>query len=83
MANSSIRYGATLRKRQREVKAEKQALYTCDVCGRTAVRRIGTGIWQCRHCSTIYAGGAYTMKTAAGEAAKKLIESIHEAHSVQ
>ncbi|MGC8651727.1 MAG: 50S ribosomal protein L37ae [Candidatus Micrarchaeia archaeon] len=76
MANASIRYGATLRERQKEVKAEKQARYKCDVCGRMAVKRIGTGIWQCRHCKTLYAGGAYTMKTAAGEAAKKLIESM-------
>ncbi|MCL4373492.1 MAG: 50S ribosomal protein L37ae [Candidatus Marsarchaeota archaeon] len=76
MANASIRYGATLRKRQREVKEEKRASYMCDICGKVAVRRIGTGIWKCRHCNTVYAGGAYTMKTAAGEAAKKLIEGI-------
>jgi large subunit ribosomal protein L37Ae len=79
MANSSIRYGATLRKRARTIKVEKQALYMCDVCGRIEVERIGTGIWRCRHCKTVYAGGAYTMKTAAGEAARVLIENMQNA----
>ncbi|MGC8586073.1 MAG: 50S ribosomal protein L37ae [Candidatus Micrarchaeia archaeon] len=76
MANASIRYGATLRKRYNAVKEEKTALYKCDVCGKIAVKRIGTGIWKCMHCNTVYAGGAYTMKTTAGEAAKRIIESL-------
>ncbi len=82
MANSSIRYGATLRKRYREVKEEKQALYKCDECGKVAVKRISTGIWRCKHCGATFAGGAYTMKTAAGESAKKLIESLKASSKV-
>jgi large subunit ribosomal protein L37Ae len=73
MANSSIRYGASLRKRTREIRGEKSALYKCEACGRMAVRRISTSIWRCRHCKTTYAGGAYTMSTPAGETARRLI----------
>lgn len=73
MANSSIRYGASIRKRYNKIKQEKRTLYLCDVCGKVGVRRISTSIWRCKHCSTMYAGGAYSMKTAAGSVANRLI----------
>lgn len=76
MANPSIRYGSSLRKRYNEIKKEKRMLYRCEICGRDAVKRINTSIWRCKHCNTTYAGGAYAMRTPAGEAAKKLIEDM-------
>jgi large subunit ribosomal protein L37Ae len=76
MANSSIRYGASIRKRNAAVKREKQALYKCEVCGKISVKRISTSIWKCKHCGTTYAGGAYTMTTTAGETAKALVEDM-------
>ncbi|MDE1871562.1 MAG: 50S ribosomal protein L37ae [Candidatus Micrarchaeota archaeon] len=76
MANSSIRYGASIRKRYNKIKHEKTARYVCDMCGKTSVKRIGTGIWRCRHCGTTYAGGAYTMTTPAGQGAKRFIEEM-------
>ena len=33
-------------------------------------------ILQCKHCGKTYAGGAYTMTTPAGEAAKRLIAEM-------
>lgn len=75
MANASIRYGARIRKRYRKVRQEKAARYTCEMCGKEAVKRTGTGIWRCRHCNTTYAGGAYSMTTPAGTNARRLIES--------
>lgn len=76
MANASIRYGASIRKRSREIQREKKSLYKCDLCGKTAVKRVNTSIWRCKHCGTTYAGGAYSMKTQAGEVAKRLIEEL-------
>ena len=76
MANSSIRYGASLRKRNDEIKREKQGHYKCEACGRMTVKRIGTSIWKCKHCNTTYAGGAYSMTTPAGETAKRLIKEM-------
>ncbi|MGC8586686.1 MAG: 50S ribosomal protein L37ae [Candidatus Micrarchaeia archaeon] len=73
MANSSIRYGASLRKRYFAVQSQKRAKYMCDVCGKVAVRRISTGIWKCNHCGATFAGGAYTPKTSAGETVNKLL----------
>ncbi|MDE1810695.1 MAG: 50S ribosomal protein L37ae [Candidatus Micrarchaeota archaeon] len=76
MANASIRYGARIRKRYKEVMKDKKRLYKCELCGKEAVKRINTSIWRCKHCSATYAGGAYTMTTSAGEVAKRLIKDI-------
>ncbi len=70
MASPKIRYGVSLRKRYEDVQRNKRTRYECEVCGKDAVRRISTGIWKCKHCGATYAGGAYTLKTEAGEAAR-------------
>jgi len=74
VANFSVRYGASIRKRYWAVRADKSAHYKCEMCGRNSVKRTGTSVWRCRHCGTIYAGGAYTMTTAAGVVARRLIQ---------
>jgi large subunit ribosomal protein L37Ae len=76
MANFSIRYGASIRKRARGIKEKKQSKYRCDACGKLTVKRVGTSIWKCRHCGATYAGGAYTMTTPEGEVARRLIQDI-------
>ncbi len=75
MANSTIRYGASLRKRWAEVQKEKHSRYVCDVCGKSSVKRLGTGIWKCRHCGATYAGGAYSLKTSAGQTIQRMLAS--------
>jgi large subunit ribosomal protein L37Ae len=76
MANPSIRYGVSLRKRFAAIQKDKKARYKCDVCGKVAVKRVGTGIWECRYCDAVFAGGAYTLKTAAGEAASMILARL-------
>lgn len=78
MANYSIRYGASIRKRARGVKQKKQGKYRCEACGRMSVKRIGTSIWRCAHCNATYAGGAYTMTTPEGEVARRLIDDVRK-----
>jgi len=78
VANASIRYGASIRKRADKIKHEKIARYACEMCGKMSVKRIGTGIWRCRHCNTTYAGGAYSMTTAAGTTAKRLLDNLQK-----
>jgi large subunit ribosomal protein L37Ae len=75
MAQASIRYGASIRKRYAKIKKEKSSSYKCEMCGKTGVKRLGTGIWQCKHCHTTYAGGAYSMTTPAGVNARRQIEN--------
>ncbi|MEM3791424.1 MAG: hypothetical protein QXL16_01710 [Candidatus Micrarchaeaceae archaeon] len=76
MANASIRYGASLRKRQRDIREQKRSRYICDMCGKKSVRRIGTGMWKCMSCGATYAGGAYSFKTEAGEILRRALSSI-------
>lgn len=53
------RYGMRLRKRWLEVDKKRRALYECPTCKRLSVKRLSTGIWLCRKCSTKFTGGAY------------------------
>jgi large subunit ribosomal protein L37Ae len=76
MANWSIRYGVNLRKRSLAIAKEKKALYECDVCGRSAVKRISTGIWRCKHCGAMFAGGAYSLKTETGRTVERILSQI-------
>ncbi len=76
MSNASIRYGVGLRKRYASVMREKKSRYRCDVCGKVAVKRQGTGIWTCRYCNATFAGGAYNLKTAAGETVSMLLNRL-------
>lgn len=39
MANASIRYGASIRKRYRKIKKEKTSRYTCEMCGKNSVKK--------------------------------------------
>ncbi|MDE1768518.1 MAG: 50S ribosomal protein L37ae, partial [Candidatus Micrarchaeota archaeon] len=72
-SNFGIRYGVSLRKRYLAVKADKQRRYKCDLCGKEAVKREGNAIWRCRHCNATFAGGAYTLKTSAGETVSRIL----------
>ncbi len=73
MSNFSVRYGVSLRKRYMAVKADKQRRYKCDLCGKTAVKRVSNAVWKCRHCNATFAGGAYTLKTSPGETVMRLL----------
>ena len=73
MANFSVRYGVSIRKRYMSVQADKRKRYLCGLCGKVAVKRKMNGIWHCRHCNATFAGGAYTFKTTAGETVSRLL----------
>ena len=79
LVNWSVRYGANLRKRYLAVAKDKKALYRCDVCGKDSVRRVSTGIWKCKRCGAVFAGGAYTLKTEAGKVAERIIGQSQKA----
>lgn len=39
----------------------QHAKYQCTFCGKTTVKRHSTGIWNCKACKKVVAGGAYTV----------------------
>lgn len=53
------RYGVRVRKRSQEIEEGLRQRYDCPNCHAVAVRRQSTGVWACRHCGAVFAGGAY------------------------
>lgn len=45
----------------KKIETTQHAKYTCSFCGRDAVRRTAVGIWECRGCKKVVAGGAWTL----------------------
>ncbi len=78
MANWNVKYGASLRKRYLAVVAQKKDVYVCSICGKRAVRRISTGIWQCKSCGATFAGGAFTPSTEEGKNLERVIMQMKE-----
>jgi len=72
------RYGVSLRKRIKVVETAQHSKYTCEFCGKTAVKREAAGIWKCRACLKIMAGGAYVPATVAGISAKSQIQRLKD-----
>lgn len=57
------RYGVKIRNLITDIKRQKIAVYNCPTCNYTSMKRVSTGIWECRHCGVKIAGGAYTPTT--------------------
>ena len=58
------RYGSTLRKLVRKIEISQHSTYRCVFCGKDSVKRTCVGIWECKSCRKVVAGGAYTLSTA-------------------
>jgi len=54
------RYGVSVRKRVKEVLEKRYSKHQCPFCGSVGtVYRISVGLWGCRKCGAVWAGGAY------------------------
>jgi large subunit ribosomal protein L37Ae len=42
-----------------EIEEGLKVRHECPRCAAVAVRRQSTGVWECRHCGYVFAGGAY------------------------
>ena len=66
------RYGLRIRRTLVKIEDQQRRKYTCKQCGKKAVKRVGTGIWECKSCGYKFAGGTYIPVTSAS----KLMEAI-------
>ncbi|MEM3781421.1 MAG: hypothetical protein QXT43_00460 [Candidatus Micrarchaeaceae archaeon] len=73
MAKWNIRHGASLRKRYIAVASQKKGTYLCGICGKKAVKRLGSNIWRCKSCGATFAGGAFVPVTEAGRNAQRVL----------
>mmetsp|Transcript_7634 Transcript_7634/g.20687 ORF Transcript_7634/g.20687 Transcript_7634/m.20687 type:complete len:95 (+) Transcript_7634:177-461(+) len=67
------RYGSTLRKLVRKIEVSQHSTYRCVFCGKNTVKRESAGIWKCRSCKKVVAGGAYTLSTASAVTVRSTI----------
>ncbi|MDD5317257.1 MAG: 50S ribosomal protein L37ae [Candidatus ainarchaeum sp.] len=82
MVKLGVRSGAELRKRSAAARKQKQSRYECPKCGKAAVKRAGNSRWECRSCGGKFAGGAYSLTTPVGQAARRVMENIRKGGSV-
>mmetsp|Transcript_4073 Transcript_4073/g.6682 ORF Transcript_4073/g.6682 Transcript_4073/m.6682 type:complete len:93 (+) Transcript_4073:139-417(+) len=72
------RYGASLRKIIKKMEVSQHAKFACQFCSKFAVRRQAVGIWGCKACGKVVAGGAYVMNTAASLTVRSTIRRLRE-----
>ncbi|KAF9512674.1 hypothetical protein BS47DRAFT_1318116 [Hydnum rufescens UP504] len=72
------RYGASLRKQVKKMEITQHARYTCTFCGKDSVKRTNVGIWECRACQKVIAGGAWTLSTTAAATVRSTIRRLRE-----
>eukprot|EP00768_Dysnectes_brevis_P005592 gnl/Dysnectes_brevis/40_a48_18957.p1 GENE.gnl/Dysnectes_brevis/40_a48_18957~~gnl/Dysnectes_brevis/40_a48_18957.p1 ORF type:complete len:104 (+),score=13.37 gnl/Dysnectes_brevis/40_a48_18957:36-314(+) len=70
------RYGRSARKQMVTIESSQRAKYMCPFCAKQNVRRLACGIWQCRSCNKMLAGGAYSLHTAAAQSARATIRRL-------
>ncbi|KAF9167534.1 60S ribosomal protein L43 [Actinomortierella ambigua] len=73
-----VRYGASLRKQVKKMEITQHSKYTCTFCGRDAVKRQAVGIWGCRGCKKVMAGGAWTLSTTAAATVRSTTRRLRE-----
>ncbi|CAK9213505.1 unnamed protein product [Sphagnum troendelagicum] len=72
------RYGASLRKQIKKMEVSQHSKYFCEFCGKFGVKRKAVGIWNCKDCGKVKAGGAYTLNTASAVTVRSTIRRLRE-----
>eukprot|EP00850_Spirogloea_muscicola_P008116 SM000042S15383 [mRNA] locus=s42:639848:641448:- [translate_table: standard] len=72
------RYGASLRKQVKKMEVSQHSKYFCEFCGKFSVKRKAVGIWNCKDCGKVKAGGAYTLNTASAVTVRSTIRRLRE-----
>ena len=70
------RYGVSIRRRIREVEARQKVWHACPSCAAPRVKRVSTGIWECRKCGHKFAGGSYLPRTPAYNANERFLDEL-------
>ncbi|KAF8399532.1 hypothetical protein HHK36_015399 [Tetracentron sinense] len=71
-------YGASLRKQIKKMEVSQHSKYFCEFCGKYAVKRKAVGIWGCKDCGKVKAGGTYTLNTASAVTVRSTIRRLRE-----
>ena len=58
-ARFGARYGKRIRAAVLDAEQKYKKAKKCPSCSRIALRRVSTGVWECKKCETKFASGAY------------------------
>lgn len=67
------RYGIGIRRRVIKIEEKQHQAGVCPSCGFTKVGRIASGIFACKKCGLVFAGGAYFPQTLTGSIVGKMV----------
>src|SRR3989344_8422018 len=67
------RYGIGIRRRVIKVEEKQHQTSNCPSCGFAKVFRKASGIFECKKCGNVFAGGAYYPQTLTGSIVSKMV----------
>ena len=67
------RYGRRTRNLVEAATKRKLDSYECPKCAKKSVKRISYALWKCKSCGAKIAGGAYSLSTATGQTARRML----------
>ncbi|KNB44122.1 60S ribosomal protein L43 [Blastocystis sp. subtype 4] len=70
------RYGSSLRKIVKKIEISQHSTYACAFCGKNTVKRTCVGIWECKKCGKVLAGGAWSVATPAALTVRSSIQRL-------
>ena len=56
------RYGRVIRGRVSKIESVQKKRHICPRCNMPFVKRVASGVWQCKKCGLKFAGPAYSPK---------------------
>jgi large subunit ribosomal protein L37Ae len=62
-ARFGSRYGKKVREKVSEIESIEKRRHVCPRCNMPYVKRVSSGIWQCKKCGTKFTGLAYYPKS--------------------
>src|SRR5467141_1021052 len=72
----SARYGTVTRRQYVEIVTGLRGKHECPRCMFRTVKRWSVGVWHCRKCGYIFAGGRYSPRTKLGEIAARATRGL-------
>ncbi|RZF45815.1 hypothetical protein LSTR_LSTR011774 [Laodelphax striatellus] len=76
------RYGASLRKMVKKMEITQHSKYTCSYCGKDAMKRKCVGIWACKRCKRVVAGGAWVYSTTAATTVRSAVRRLRDVNEL-
>ena len=59
------RYGRRVKHKLAKVEAVQKSKQSCPYCSAKKIKRLSTGIWECKKCNSKFTGRAYSVKKIA------------------